>query len=447
MQMENRRLADLKPAEYNPRKALQPGDPEYVRIKNSIDEFGYCDPIIINSDGTIIGGHQRQRVMLDMGIETADVVVLDVDKAHEKALNIALNKITGAWDESKLKDLLVELDETGLGIEITGYTHAELDDLVEKMEITQEAQDDGFDPDAAAADISEPITKPGDIWHLGRHRLMCGDSTSAGDMAALMGAERADLIITDPPYNVDYGNAVKHDGRESQARKHNGQGSAIANDNMDEESFYKFLLTAFENMREVCRPGAAVYVFHADTHGGTFREAFTDAGWKLAQCLIWEKNALVLGRQDYQWRHEPILYGWLEGAAHYFVKDRTQDTIILQDPPDFENMKKAEVIAWIEKLQRENAFQTSVIYEKKPTRSDMHPTMKPVPLVGKLMTNSSRPDWNVLDPFGGSGTTIIAAEQLGRTAFSMEYDPKFCDVIVRRWEELTGEKAVLNEGK
>jgi DNA modification methylase len=314
------------------------------------------------------------------------------------------------------------------------------------MEITQEAQDDGFDLDAAAADISEPITKPGDIWCLGRHRLMCGDSTSAGDMAALMGAERADLIITDPPYNIDYGNAVKHGGRESQTRKHNGQGSAIANDNMDEESFYKFLFAAFENMREVCRPGAAVYVFHADTHGGTFREAFTDAGWKLAQCLVWEKNALVLGRQDYQWRHEPILYGWLEGAAHYFVKDRTQDTVILQDPPDFESMKKAEIIAWIEKLQRENEFQTSVLYEKKPTRSDMHPTMKPVPLVGKLMTNSSRPGWNVLDPFGGSGTTIIAAEQLGRAAFSMEFDPKFCDVIVHRWEELTGEKAVLNEG-
>jgi DNA modification methylase len=219
--------------------------------------------------------------------------------------------------------------------------------------------------------------------------------------------------------------------------------STIENDNMDAQSFYNFLLAAFQNANDAMRPGAAIYVFHAESTGLQFRQAYSDAGLKLAQCLIWEKNAFVLGRQDYQWRHEPILYGWKEGAGHYFVNDRTQDTVMLEDELDFKSMKKPELLAFIDKMFRDYKDQTTVHYEKKPSRNSLHPTMKPIPLVGRLMNNSSKPGWLVGDFFGGSGTTLMAAEQLGRTAYLMECDPRNVDVIVQRWEAYTGKKAVL----
>ncbi|MCD7857745.1 MAG: DNA modification methylase, partial [Clostridiales bacterium] len=217
--------------------------------------------------------------------------------------------------------------------------------------------------------------------------------------------------------------------------------SNIDNDHMDAASFYSFLLAAFQAMNDAMRPGAAIYVFHAESTGLQFRQAYHDAGLKMAQCLIWEKNTFALGRQDYQWRHEPIIYGWKEGAAHYFINDRTQDTVLLQDELDFKNMKKQELLAYIEEFQRQHKDLTSVLFENKPTRNDMHPTMKPVPLVGRLMNNSSRPGWLVGDFFGGSGTTLIAAEQLGRTAYLMEMDERNCDVIVERWQAYTGQRA------
>ena len=210
---------------------------------------------------------------------------------------------------------------------------------------------------------------------------------------------------------------------------------------MDAASFYSFLLAAFQAMNDAMRTGAAIYVFHAESTGLQFRQAYSDAGLKLAQCLIWEKNAFVLGRQDYQWRHEPILYGWKEGAGHYFINDRTQDTVLLDDPPDFQSMKKQELLAFIDQMLREYKDQTTVHFEPKPTRNDMHPTMKPVPLIGRLINNSSRPGWMVGDFFAGSGSTLMAAEQLGRTAFCMELDEKNCDVIIKRWETYTGQKA------
>ena len=244
------------------------------------------------------------------------------------------------------------------------------------------------------------------------------------ELVALMGGEEADLVITDPPYNVNY-----KDG-------------SIKNDNMDEGSFEDFLQNAFLAMFENMRLGAAAYIFHADSEGLAFRRAFRDAGFKLAECLIWEKNSFVLGRQDYQWRHEPILYGWKEGAAHYFIDDRSQDTILLEDELDLESMKKEDLITYINQIIAQYKDQTTVLFEKKPTKNDVHPTMKPVNLVGRLMRNSSKPGWNVLDLFGGSGSTLMAAEQIGRRAFLMELDEKFCDVIVHRWEEFTGKKAV-----
>ena len=223
------------------------------------------------------------------------------------------------------------------------------------------------------------------------------------------------------------------------------ENSTIQNDHMDSLSFYSFLLAAFQNANKAMRTGAAIYVFHAESTGLIFRQAYADAGLKMAQCLIWEKNAFVMGRQDYQWRHEPILYGWKEGSAHYFVRDRTQDTVILEDVPEFKTMKKQELLAFLDKIFRDFKDQQTVHYENKPSRNALHPTMKPVPLIGRLMNNSSKPGWNVGDFFGGSGSTLIAAEQLGRTAYIMEMDERNCDVIVRRWEECTGERAVRTE--
>ena len=441
---ERRKLSDLKAADYNPRKALTPEDSEYQKIKRSIEEFGYVDPIIINEDGTIIGGHQRCTVLKDLGYEEVDVVVVSLDKQREKALNIALNKITGEWDELKLKDLLLDLDLGDYDVSLTGFESEELTDLVDRLAIEPEAIDDDFDESEMLEQISEPKTKLGDVWKLGRHRLMCGDSTSQEDVATLMKGELADLIITDPPYNVNYGD--KAEMLDTYLQKGHRNNSRIKNDNMDNESFYSFMLQIYQSAYEFMREGAAIYVFHAESTGHIFRQAFLDAGLKLSQCLIWEKNTFVLGRQDYQWRHEPCLYGWKEGAAHYFINDRTQDTVILEDDVDFEAMKKAELVAYIKNLHRKYKDQTSVIYENKPARNDIHPTMKPVTLVGRLMSNSSKSGWNVLDLFGGSGSTLMAAEQLGRTAFLMELDEKFCDVIVKRWEEYTGQSAVKISG-
>jgi DNA (cytosine-5-)-methyltransferase len=444
LKTEKRKLNELVAADYNPRKALTPEDSEYQKIKRSIEEFGYVDPIIINEDGTIIGGHQRCTVLKDLGYEEVDVVVVSLDKQREKALNIALNKITGEWDELKLKDLLLDLDLGDYDITLTGFEQEDLVELVDNLAVDPEAMDDDFDGEAVLEDIVEPKTKLGDVWKLGRHRLMCGDSTSQEDVATLMKGEMADLIITDPPYNVNYGD--KADMLDTYLQKGHRNNSRIKNDNMDNESFYSFMLQIYQSAYEFMREGAAIYVFHAESTGHIFRQAFLDAGLKLAQCLIWEKNAFVLGRQDYQWRHEPCLYGWKEGAAHYFINDRTQDTVILEDDVDFEAMKKADLIAYIEDMHRKYKDQTSVIYENKPTRNDIHPTMKPVTLIGRLMSNSSKSGWNVLDLFGGSGSTLMAAEQLGRTAFLMELDEKFCDVIVKRWEEYTGQSAIRISG-
>lgn len=441
LRTEKRKLGALIAADYNPRKQLTPDDAEYQKIKRSIEEFGYVDPIIINEDGTIIGGHQRCTVLKDLGYDEVDVVVVSLDKQKEKALNIALNKITGEWDEVKLKDLLLDLDLGDYDISVTGFEQKDLTELVDRLVVEPEAQDDNFDEEQALEEAKEPVTKRGDIWKLGRHRLMCGDSTSQEDLAELMNGEMADLVITDPSYNVNYGDKAEFLEKYLDGKGHRVT-SQIQNDNMDNASFYSFLLSAYQGASEFMRAGAAIYVFHAESTGHIFRQAFIDAGLKLAQCLIWEKNAFVLGRQDYQWRHEPVLYGWKEGMAHYFINDRTQDTVILEEDVDYSAMKKSDLVAYLEDLRRRYQNQTSVIFENKPTRNDIHPTMKPISLVGKFMSNSSKAGWNVLDIFGDSGSTLMAAEQLGRTAFIMELDERFCDVIVKRWEDYTGQQAV-----
>lgn len=386
----------LIPATYNPRKDLKPDDAEYIKIKNSIVKFGFVSPLVINKDMTVIGGHQRLKVLKDLGITEVECIVVDLDKTNEKALNIALNKIQGDWDEDKLEALLQELKLEEFDMNLTGFDFDEVDEILNDINGTKE---DNFDVDSAYEEIEEPITKPGDIWILGNHRLMCGDSTHKDDIMRLMNNQDADMLLTDPPYNVDYV------GKTAEALK-------IKNDNMDDNQFYEFLRKVFENMYIVTKEGASIYVFHADTEGINFRKAFKDAGFKLAECLIWKKDCFVMGRQDYQWQHEPVLYGWKEGKAHYFINDRTQSTILEFD---------------------------------RPKQSTLHPTMKPIDLIAKLIKNSSRENDIILDLFGGSGSTIIATEQLNRCCYTMELDPKYCDVIVKRWETLTNKEAILNK--
>ena len=441
MILEKRKISELSPAEYNPRKRLTPEDEEYQKIKSSIEHFGYVDPIIINSDGTIIGGHQRANVLSDLGYEEIDVVVVDLNKDDEKALNIALNKITGEWDEIKLKEVLLELSLGDYDFTVTGFNQEELDDLVQLTEFEPETTEDEFDVEQALEETS-PIVKQGEIWQLGRHRLMCGDSTDLVHVQKLMNGELADLVITDPPYNVNY----EEKAEALNVWRPNKNGAMhIKNDTMSNEAFYSFLFKVYNNLVEIMRPGAAIYVFHADMEGLNFRKAYVDAGLKLHECLIWEKNNFVLGNNDYHWRHEPILYGWKEGAAHYFIDDRTQDTVILEDDVDFDAMKKPELIQYIKDLIGRYTDQTSVLYEKKSLSSALHPTMKPLELIGRLMKNSSKKNWKVVDLFGGSGSTLMTAEQLERTAFVMELSEEYASVIIKRWEEYTGRKAVRLE--
>ncbi len=396
MNIQKIKIEKLKRAKYNPRKELKPEDEEYKKLEKSIDEFGHVLPIVVNFDMTVIGGHQNLTVLENKGYKEVFCNVVNLNKIQEKALNIALNKISGEWDNDKLEKLLAELRETDIDMDMTGFSFDEVDDILK--DITGSKEDD-FDVNQALNEIEEPISKPGDIWILGKHRLMCGDSTQKEAVMRLMNKQDADMSLTDPPYNVDY------EGKTAEALK-------IENDHMEDNQFYDFLAKSFKNLYESIKDGGTIYVFHADTEGVNVRNAFKSSGFKLAQCLIWVKNTFVIGRQDYQWKHEPILYGWKEGKSHYFINSRSQSTVLEFD---------------------------------KPTRNAEHPTMKPIDLLVYLIKNSSKEKDIILDLFGGSGSTLIAAEQVNRKCYMMELDPKYCDVIVRRWENLTGQKATLEK--
>lgn len=268
--------------------------------------------------------------------------------------------------------------------------------------------------------------KTGDIYILGRNRLMCGDCTKEKDIQTLMSGVQADLYLTDPPYNVNY------EGKKNKLK--------IQNDNQDDDSFFEFLQDAFRTVDTVLKPGGVFYIWHSENYGFFFRGACKAIGWKVRQCLIWNKNALVIGRQDYQWKHEPCLYGWKSGDAHYFTNSRVETTII-EDKVDVRKMAKAELINYIKELRQAIDYQTTILNADKPLENTFHPTMKPVELMGYLIKNSSREGENVLDSFGGSGSTMIACEQLNRTCYMMELDPHYCDVIIARWEKFTGETA------
>lgn len=391
-------IDSLKPAAYNPRKKLKKGDKEYEKIKKSIVEFGYVDPIIVNFDGTVIGGHQRLTVLSDLGYKEVQCVQVRIDDENKvKALNVALNKITGAWNEELLADLMVDLQDADFNLDLTGFEAPEIDQLFSKVH-NKEVKEDDFDVDG---ELTKPtISKQGDIWHLGKHRVICGDSTKPETYQLLLGDKKANLVVTDPPYNVNV---------EETAGK-------IKNDDMSDTDFFQFLFNMFVNVEQSMEDDASIYVFHADTEGLNFRKAFKDAGFYLSGCCVWKKNALVLGRSPYQWQHEPVLYGWKQKGKHQWFSDRKQTTIWEYD---------------------------------RPKSSKEHPTMKPVQLMAYPIQNSSMRGTLILDPFLGSGSTLIAADQTGRVCYGIELDEKFVDVIVKRYMEATEKSDVqlIREGK
>lgn len=385
MEIKELPLKELKPAAYNPRKKLKKGDKEYEKIKQSLLKFGYVDPIIVNEDLTVIGGHQRLTVLKDLDYETAKCVIVDLPKEDEKALNIALNKITGQWDEALLADLLLDLQESDFNLDLTGFEPPEIDDILSNVH-DKELSEDEFDVEE---ELKKPtVSRHGDIWQLGKHRVICGDSTKAETYKQLLDDRKANLVVTDPPYNVDV---------EETAGK-------ILNDNMSDGDFYQFLRSMFTQVENHMETDASIYVFHADTEGLNFRKAFKDAGFYLSGCCIWKKNSLVLGRSPYQWQHEPCLYGWKKKGKHQWFSDRKQTTIWEYD---------------------------------RPKSSKDHPTMKPIQLMAYPIQNSSMRGTIVLDPFLGSGSTLIAADQTGRVCYGIELDEKFVDVIVKRYIEVT----------
>ena len=366
------KISDIKEYENNPRK----NDQAVEAVASSIRSFGFKVPIIIDSNNVIIAGHTRLKASKKLGYtEVPCLIASDLTSEQVKAFRLADNKVSelAEWDLDKLSEELsfIEMDMEQFGFE----------DLEQELE--RDVLEDEFDENEELP--ITPYAKKGDIFLLGNHRLMCGDSTIADDVTKLTDGKQMDMIFTDPPYNVDYEGST---------------GMKIQNDKQKDEDFYNFLSSAFINMANSVKPGGAIYCCHADTEGLNFRTAFKNAGFKLAECLIWVKNSLVLGRQDYHWRHEPILYGWKEGGAHYFVDDRTQDTI------------------W---------------EYNKPKANNLHPTMKPLELVGKAIKNSSRKGELILDLFGGSGSSLIASEQIERNAYLMELDERYVDVIVKRY--------------
>jgi DNA modification methylase len=389
MKIINFYVNDLVPYEKNPRK----NDKAVKAVANSIKEFGFKVPIIVDKNNVIVAGHTRLKAAIKLGLEEVPCIIADdLTEDQIKAFRLADNKVgeIAEWDEAKL---LIELQDIQMDM-----SQFEFD-----INLGKDVEDDDFEVELP----DEPVSQRGDVYLLGKHRVMCGDATNAEDMKILCGSTLVDLSLTDPPYNVNIG--LKGEAYEKREDSNRFKNRKLLNDNLSDAEFLKFLTDAFQNMHDYSKQGAAIYVFHADSEGYNFRKAFKDAGYDLKQTLIWMKNSLVLGRQDYQWMHEPILYGWKSGASHSWYGDRKQTTVLKYDRP----LKSAE-----------------------------HPTMKPIELCGYLIKNSSKEGDVVLDPFGGSGSTMISCEQLNRTCYMMELDPKYVDVIIERYEKFTGQKAV-----
>ena len=395
------------------------------QIKKSIQEFGMNDPIAVWKDNEIIEGHGRLLACQELGEKKVPIIKLDnLTDEQRRAYMLVHNQLT----------MNTGFDLDILQQELDGITSIDMDEFGFNYDIETtrlEVEEDDYEVELPP----KPKSKLGEIYKLGEHTLMCGDSTSEIDVDRLMQGAAADLVVTDPPYNVNYGDKAEMLNEYLGGNRHT---DSIENDAMGSEQFTDFLDSAFKNMAEHLKEGGAFYVWHASITVREFMEALERNNLTSRQQIIWVKNALVLGRQDYQRRHEPCLYGWKDGAGHYFINDRTLTTVIEQEI-DLEAMKKEDMKKLLEQIL--NDTKQTIIYENKPMRNAEHPTMKPVKLIGKMIENSSKPGETVLDLFGGSGSTLIAAEQLKRRCYMMEYDPKYVDVIIDRWEEFTGKKA------
>jgi hypothetical protein len=405
--IEKRKLADLKPHPKNPRQFTDKGMKD---LENSINSIGFMQPININQDGLILSGHARAMKLKQMGETEVDVYVPDrmlTPKQEEEVLVRANANTAGQWDFDILANQfeLEDINEWGLELEMN------VEDEAQDIEIKNTKNDNEI-PNFS----TDVITKIGDLYQLGNHRLLCGDATNIKDVKKLMENDHADLIFTDPPYNVNVSNS---------------QGMTIQNDNMAKNDFKKFIKNVYDNLFLIAKNGCVYYIFHGESERVIFTEQLVNAGFKFAQNLIWVKSHFTLSRQDYNWRHEPILYGWKEGASHYFCKDFTQDTVLDKERTDIKNLDKHQLINLLQNTLNQN--QETIIYNDKTLHNDLHPTMKPLDLCLKLIQNSSKINDKVVDLFAGSGTTIIACEKIKRKCFSMELDPKYCDVIVRRY--------------
>ncbi|WP_236894888.1 DNA modification methylase [Clostridium beijerinckii] len=398
----NINISEIIQYENNPRN----NDAAVDKVAESIKEFGFKVPIIVDKDNIIIAGHTRYKAAVKLGLEIVPVIKADdLTEQQVKAFRIMDNKSSefATWNYEALLKEMESLKLEDYDLELTGFDLSEFEKLEDEYNPKEIQEDEEFDIEEQLENIEEPKSKKGDIWLLGKNRLMCGDSRVKEDIEKLMNGEKAKLVFTDPPYNVNYEGAT-------------ADKLTIENDNMSQNEFYEFLSKVFNNYYENMEEGAPIYVCHADSEGENFRRTFREAGIKLAQCIIWVKNAFVMGRQDYQWKHEPILYGWKEGKAHYFVDDRTQDTV------------------W---------------EIPKPTRNAEHPTMKPLALCARAIKNSSKPNDLVIDLFGGSGSTLMAATELNRVCYTMEVDKKYADVIVFRYINKYGSDEVylLRDGE
>ena len=428
MYLKTLRMDEIHPYGRNPRindKAVEP-------VMKSIQKDGYRARIMVDTNGVIIAGHTRYKAMQRLGWTEAEVWIAD-DMTEEQIRDYRIrDNHTAGFAEWDFDLLPGEIEGLDFDMSEFGFTGEE--EMEEPPE--PEVSEDNFDPEEDVPEESD--IQQGDVFILGRHRLMCGDSTDIDDVLNLMGGAKADLFLTDPPYNIDYKDKQKNLAIfKPNKRVAAGDAIDIDNDAMDNESFRNFLLRAFGTANKVMRPGCAIYIWHADLYGHIFRQAVIDTGWNLKQVLVWVKNNITIGRQDYHYRHEPVIYGWKPGGAHYFIDNRKQQSVF-DDRIDIKKLKKEEMRDLLEKIFADSV-PTTVLYEDKPLVNDIHPTMKPIKLMARLVINSSRQDDNVLDLFGGSGSTMMACEQLGRTCYTMEISPKYCEAIINRFAKFTGE--------
>ena len=395
MKIEIADISSIKPYENNPRKL---SDTAIEKVAMSLKEYGFRQPIVVDKDRVIVAGHTRFRASKKLGLKNVPISIIDnLTEEQINAYRIADNRTAeeSEWDNELLKMEIKELEAKDFKLDLLGFNDEQLNDILfeEKQGLTDE--------DEVPETPEEPISKLGDIWKLGNHRVMCGDSTKQETYEKLCNETKVDLYLTDPPYNVAYEGKTKDK-------------LTIQNDKQTNDEFIEFLSQAFRSADTVLKMGGTFYIWHSDSEGLNFRLACIEAKWKLRQTLIWSKNSMVMGRQDYQWQHEPCLYGWKEGSSHSWYSDRKQTTIIKHD---------------------------------RPTQSKLHPTMKPVSLMEYLVKNSSKQEDIILDSFLGSGSTLIACEKQNRVCYGVELDPKYCDVIIKRWENFTGKKAELENGQ